>query len=115
MIFKDNSEDGTRWIGVLRIISTGSGGTYRDKVDNTVVVGNILMNVHGKWGAHHGLQKEAMFYYVRVCALISLLVLLVLLVLLNAGVSRVSRCHGSWRGGMVRASPLSLNRHSSGL
>lgn len=37
-----------------------------------------------------------MFHDVRVCALVSLLVLLVLL---NAGVSRVSRCHGSWRGG----------------
>jgi hypothetical protein len=106
VIFKDNSEDATRGIGVLRIISTGSGGTYRDKVDNTVVVGNILMNVHGEWGAHHGLQKEAMFYYVRVCALISLLVLLVLLVLLNAGESRVSRCHGSWRGDGKGESPV---------
>ena len=99
VIFRDDSEHATRGMGVLRIISTGSGGTYRDKVDNTVVVGNILMNVHGEWGAHHGFQKEAMFYYVRICALISLLVLLVLLVLLNAGVGRVSRCHGSWRGG----------------
>jgi hypothetical protein len=42
-----NSEDATRGIDVLRIISTGSGRTYRDEVDNTVVVGNILMNVHG--------------------------------------------------------------------
>jgi hypothetical protein len=33
--------------GVLQVISTGSAWTYRDKVDNTVMVGNILMNVHG--------------------------------------------------------------------
>ncbi len=52
---------------------SGSGRTYRDKVDNTIVVGNILMNVHGEWGAHHGLQKEAMFHDVRVRALLSLL------------------------------------------
>jgi hypothetical protein len=47
VIFKDDSEDATRGIGVVRIIYTGSRRTYGDKVDNTVVVGNILMNVHG--------------------------------------------------------------------
>jgi len=46
VFFEDESEDATRGICV-RIISTDSGGTYRDKFDNTVVVGNILMNVHG--------------------------------------------------------------------
>jgi hypothetical protein len=47
VFFAGNSEDATQGIGVLRIMSTGSRRTYRDKVDNTVVVGNILMNVHG--------------------------------------------------------------------
>jgi hypothetical protein len=92
---------------------SGSGRTYRDKVDNTVVVGNILMNVHGEWGAHHGLQKEAMFHDVRVRALLSLLVLLVLL---NAGVSRMSWCHGSWRGdGGKGESPVTESPLSGGL
>ena len=63
-----------------------TANTYDDKVDDTVMVENILMNVHGQRGAHHGLQEEAMFCDVWVHALISLLLLLLLL-LLNAGVS----------------------------
>jgi len=43
------------------------------------MVKNILMNVHGQRGAHHGLQKEAMFCDVWVRALILLLLLLLLL------------------------------------
>jgi hypothetical protein len=50
--------------------------TYSDKVDNAVTVGDILMNIHGQGGAHHGLQKEAMFRDVWVRALILLLLLL---------------------------------------
>jgi hypothetical protein len=45
--FKTTANTRLGGIGVLRIITTGSGRTYRDKVDNTVMVGNILMNVHG--------------------------------------------------------------------
>ncbi len=47
VISKDNGEDATWGLDVLRNMSTGSGKTYRDEVDNAVVVGNILMNVHG--------------------------------------------------------------------
>ena len=70
--------------------------TYGDEVYEVISVVDVFFDVYRERGAHHGLEKEAMFYDVRVCALISLLMLLVLL---NAGVSRVSRCHGSWRGG----------------
>lgn len=34
--------------------------TYLDKVDDDVPVANILVDVQGERGAHHGLQKDAM-------------------------------------------------------
>ena len=52
--------------------------THRDKVDDTVIVENIFVNVHSQRGAHHGLQKEAMLYDALVRVLISLLLLLLL-------------------------------------